>query len=67
MPFTGLPTPEELQETIASLLDSARRCRRLADGITDHATCERLLELAKECDAKAEGLKKLMEERGTSG
>jgi len=44
------PCPERLQGTIAALLATAERCRRLAASITDRQTVERLLEMARECE-----------------
>ena len=52
-----MPDETPTQPTIAKLLETAQRCRRLAGGITDRATHERMLEMAKECEAKAEELR----------
>ena len=57
MPFSDATTPEQLQATINSLLETARRCRRLCAKITDNETCRRLLELANDCEEKAEELR----------
>ena len=53
-----MPDPPPFQTTITSLTDTAERCRRLAAAITDGQTCERLLQLAKECEEKAAELQK---------
>jgi hypothetical protein len=49
-------TPARSQERIDDLRQSAERCRRLAASITDRQTYERLLEMAKECEERAEAL-----------
>jgi hypothetical protein len=46
-----------LQDAINKLLETAQRCRRLAGGITDRATHERMLEMAKECEERAAELR----------
>ena len=51
------PTPEQLQRTIETLLETAERCYRLARGITDRQAIEALLRLAEECEARAEKLR----------
>lgn len=51
------PTPEQLQATIDTLLDTAERCYRLARGITDREAIESLLRVAEECEARAEELR----------
>ena len=50
--------PEWLEEAAEALLETAERCYRLARGITDRAVIEKLLELAQECEARAEALGK---------
>ena len=57
MPYTGLPTPEQLQATIDRLLETAERCYRLARGITDRQAIEALLRLAEECEERAAELR----------
>jgi hypothetical protein len=49
-------TPARLPETIDDLRQSAERCRRLAASITDRQTHDRLLEMARECEERAEAL-----------
>jgi hypothetical protein len=51
------PTPEQLQRTIETLLDTAERCYRLARGTTDRQAIEALLRIAEECEARAEELR----------
>jgi len=46
------------QETVESLRDTADRCRRLAAGITDRKTVERLLEMARECEERAQAIRR---------
>ena len=58
MPYSPL-IPDSLQATIQRLLQSAERCRRFAASITDSQTTERLLEMAKECEERAEALERL--------
>jgi hypothetical protein len=45
-----------LQPTITRLLETAERYRRIATCITDRQTCDRLLEMAKECEGRASEL-----------
>ena len=54
--------PARVQDSIDVLLAMADRCYRLAAGITDRQTVERLLEMARECEERAEKLRR--EERG---
>jgi hypothetical protein len=54
---TSLPTDSE-QETVVNLLDTADRCRRLACDLTDMQTIERLLEMARECEERAAGIRR---------
>jgi hypothetical protein len=56
MASTG-PPPDIFRTTADNLLENAERCRRLADRITDRLTITRLLEMAKECEERAEELK----------
>ena len=53
-----MPDEPPLQDAINKLLESAQRCRRIAGSITDRLTRDLLLEMAKECEDKAEGLRK---------
>ena len=46
------------QESADALLAMANRCYRLAMGITDRKTIERLLEMAKECEDRANALRR---------
>jgi hypothetical protein len=50
--------PERLLETADTLLATAERCYRLARWITDRPAIEALLEMARECEAKAEALRR---------
>ena len=44
----------EIASAAASiLLETAKRCRRLATSMTQRETCERLLQLARECERRA--------------
>jgi hypothetical protein len=52
-----MPDETPLQITINNLMETAQRCRRLAAGITDRRTGERLLEMAKECEERASELR----------
>jgi len=45
--------PERLQERAEELLAMTARCYRLAAGITDRKTVQRLLEMARECEERA--------------
>ena len=49
---------DKVQETADKLLATAEKCYRLAAGITDRQAVKRLLELAKECEDRAEVLSK---------
>ena len=49
---------QKSQETVESLRDTADRCRRLAAGITDRKTVERLLEMARECEERAQAIRR---------
>ena len=51
------PTPEQLQRTIDTLLETAERCYRLARRIKDRQAMETLLRLAEECEARSEELR----------
>ena len=51
------PTPEQLQRTIDTLLETAERCYLLARRITDRQAMESLLQLAEECEQRAEELR----------
>ena len=48
---------ERLQETADKLLATAERCYRLARGITDRQAIEALLQLAEECEERAEAIR----------
>ena len=53
------PKPaEKVQQTAATLLETAARCYRLAQGITDRQTIARLLEMAQECEEREEAIKR---------
>ena len=54
--------PDKVQDSIDALLAMADRCHRLAAGISDRKTVERLLEMARECEERADKLRR--EERG---
>src|SRR5262249_32318436 len=54
----NMPDESPAQAAINKLLESAQRCRRIAGGITDRLTRERLLEMAKECEDKAVELRR---------
>ena len=56
MPFR--PDRDSLQSTPERLLDTAERCRRLANSVIDRLTSHRLLEMAKECEERAAELRK---------
>jgi len=51
------PRTDRLSETADKLLDTAERCYRLAHGITDRQAIEALLQLAQECEQRAEELR----------
>jgi hypothetical protein len=46
-----------VQDSIDALLAMADRCYRLAAGIKDRKTVERLLEIARECEQRAAALR----------
>jgi len=48
---------DKVQDSIEALLAMADRCYRLAVGISDPKTIERLLEMARECEERAEKLR----------
>ena len=50
--------PDTLESTIETLLATAGRCRRLAGWIIDRQATKALLQLAEECEEKAEELRK---------
>ena len=50
--------PTKSQDSIDALLAMADRCNRLAMGITDRQTVERLLEMAKDCEEKAAAIRR---------
>jgi hypothetical protein len=47
-----------VQDSIDVLLAMADRCYRLAAGITDQKTVERLLEMARECEERATAIRR---------
>jgi hypothetical protein len=49
--------PDKVQDSIDALLAMADRCYRLAAGIKDRKTVERLLEIARECEQRAAALR----------
>jgi hypothetical protein len=51
-----MPDEPLAQAAINKLLETADRCRRIATSITDRQTCDRLLEMAKECEGRASEL-----------
>jgi hypothetical protein len=53
-----MPDEPRVQGTLADLLANAERCQRLAANIIDPMTKERLLEMARECEERAEALRK---------
>ena len=55
---------DKVQDRVDALLATADRCYRLATGIMDPTTIERLLEMAKECEARAAALKRGRLDRG---
>ena len=57
MPDATTPPAERLNETADKLLATAERCYRLARGITDRRAIEALLQLAEECETRAEELR----------
>jgi hypothetical protein len=50
-------TTDSAQDSVENLLETADRCRRLARDLTDRQTVERLLEMARECEERANVLK----------
>jgi NTP pyrophosphatase (non-canonical NTP hydrolase) len=50
--------PDTLDSTIETLLATAERSRRLAGWTTDRQATRALLQLAEECEEKAEELRK---------
>ena len=48
-----MPDEPPFQATITRLFETAERCRRIAASITDRQTSERLMEMAKESEARA--------------
>ena len=56
MPFSG-PPRDGFETRTERLLETAKRCRRLAASITDRLTSKRLSEMAKECEERAAELR----------
>jgi hypothetical protein len=50
--------PDKVQDSIDALLATADRCYRLAAGISDRKTVERLLEMARECEERAAAIRR---------
>ena len=48
---------DKVNETADKLLTTAERCRRLSAWIIDRPTIEALLQLAKECEERADELR----------
>src|SRR5262249_44174118 len=57
MPHAPAPPTDRLDETADKLLATAERCYRLARGITDRGATDALLQLAEECEQRAEELR----------
>jgi hypothetical protein len=56
--MTDKPERPDGQDSIDALLATADRCYRLAASITDRSTVERLLEMARECEELAAGIRR---------